>query len=149
VASGSCPPPASNTVSIAQLALSGSTFDATGGLGQVFTLPLSSTATRLRVYNASSTPGTFGASFGTSICPGILFNDWPQSGHVTDPVAGHIGGCRKVAGYTGNALDVKSVDPVFPPACWINAAERAAGWYMTIRVDGCPSASCDFKIQVD
>jgi hypothetical protein len=152
VTAGSCPAPAANTITIPQLA-SGANYTANANVGSVYTVPLNANTSRVRVYNTSSTPGGFQAEFGVSNCPGVMFSDWPQFGHMTDLVNGHLGGCRKVADQTGNALDIKTASQL--GACWATSADRLPAWYMTTKVISCGTlngvtlTSCSFYIQVD
>jgi hypothetical protein len=149
VTPGSCPAPIANAVTLNNFASAGGLYTANGALGAVFNFPLYPNAYRLRVFNTSTTPSGFSVDMAVSTCPAVLYTDWPTTGfgHMTDQVNGHLGGCRKLGGQTGNAIDMALVSTL--GKCWATAAERAPGWYFTVKVTGCPLSSCPFYVQID
>jgi hypothetical protein len=147
VAAGTCPAPASNTSTLS-LGASGASVAVTGAPGSVFTIPLNSTVRAAYVFNTSETPSNFFAEFGVSTCPGVMYSDWPQYGHMTDLVNGHLGGCRKTAGQTGNSLVVRS--SATSGYCWASSTDRMPAWYLTVRVGSCGTYStCSFFVSVE
>ncbi len=100
--------------------------------GASMSIRLPGTAWRVGTLQTVNTPQNFTHTFSIERCPGE-FTATTGSGAVP---------CKKTGGVSGNTLDIVQA-PTFAKCHW-TPAERANVWYLNIRVDNCPTGSCQF-----